>query len=171
MTNPDGKHLSSYSFQIHGYGETGVYGCASMRNWAEGALAIGVVIALGAALFLFTGEPLGAGATNTTEPISFDPAAAARGQVTAETTGCLQCHTADGTPSTGPTWKGLAGSNRPLASGESVTADEAYLRNAIIDPASQVVKGYDAIMPPDYGEALTDQELEDLVAYISSLES
>ena len=142
-----------------------------MRSWAEAALAILVVIALGAALFLFTGESLGAGSSDTTEPIAFDPAAAARGQITAESTGCLQCHTVNGATSTAPTWKGLSGSNRPLASGESVTADEAYLRNAIIDPASQVVKGYDAIMPADYGDALTDEELEALVAYINSLDS
>ena len=142
-----------------------------MRTWAEAVLAIAVVVALGVGLFLFTGESLG-GSTETTEPIAFDPAEAARGQVTAERTGCLQCHTVDGATNTsGPTWKGLAGSNRPLASGESVTADDAYLRAAIIDPAGQVVQGYEAIMPPDYGEALTDEELEDLVAYINSLAS
>ena len=142
-----------------------------MRSWAEAALAILVVVALGVALFLFTGESLGDGTTNSTEPIAFDPAAAARGQITAESTGCLLCHTVDEATSTAPTWKGLSGSKRPLASGESVTADDAYLRIAIIDPASQVVKGYDAIMPPDYRDALTDKELEDLVAYINSLGS
>ena len=142
-----------------------------MRTWAEAVLAIAVVVALGVGLFLFTGESLG-GSTETTEPTAFDSAAAARGQITAESTGCLQCHTVDGATNTsGPTWKGLAGSNRPLASGESVTADDAYLRAAIIDPAGQIVQGYEAIMPPDYGEALTDEELEDLVAYINSLAS
>jgi cytochrome c oxidase subunit 2 len=77
----------------------------------------------------------------------------------------------DGTPGSGPTWKGVAGSSTPLVSGETVIADDAYLANSIVDPGSQVVQGFDNIMPPDYGESLTDQEVSDLVEYIKSLAS
>ena len=50
-------------------------------------------------------------------------------------------------------------------------ADDAYLFGSIVDPANQVVEGYEAIMPPDYGETLTEGEVEDLVEYIRSLGS
>jgi hypothetical protein len=52
-----------------------------------------------------------------------------------------------------------------------VVADDAYLFNSIIAPAEQVVAGFDPIMPPDYGAALTEQEISDLVEYIGSLSS
>lgn len=140
-----------------------------MRSWAEGALAIFVVVAVGGSMFLFAGDSGSDGSTATTVPVVFDQESATRGQVTAESSGCLQCHTVDGTPSSGPTWKGLAGSSRPLTTGESVIADDAYLRNSIIDPASQVIEGFDPIMPPDYGDSLDEQEINDLIAYINSL--
>lgn len=142
-----------------------------MNSWAEGILALVVLLVLGTGLFLFTGEELGDAGPGTTQPVAVDEAAAARGQALAESTGCLACHSVDGTPGSGPTWKGLAGSTRPLASGESVVADDAYLFSSIVAPAEQIVEGYDAIMPPDYSEALTEAEVEDLVEYVKSLAS
>ena len=130
-----------------------------------------VVVALGAGLFLFTGESLGDSTTDTTAPIDFDPDSADRGQILAGSKGCLQCHTIDGTPSQGPTWKGLASSSRPLVSGGSVIADDTYLLNSIVDPSLQVVQGFDAIMPPDYGETLSNDEITDLINYMKSLAS
>ena len=142
-----------------------------MRTWTEGVLAIVVVVALGASLFLFTGESLGNETTDTTAPIDFDADSAARGQLLAESKGCLQCHTVDGIPGSGPTWKGLAESSRPLTTGESVIADDTYLFNSITDPTLQVVQGFDAIMPPDYAETLSGDEITDLINYIKSLAS
>lgn len=142
-----------------------------MTTWSEGLLALMVLISFGTALFLFTGEELGGGTTNTTQPVAIDEGAAARGEILAESTGCLACHTVTGAPGTGPTFRGLAGSSRPLASGETVIADDAYLFASIVAPASQVVEGYEAIMPPDYGDTLTETEVEDLVEYIKSLSS
>lgn len=142
-----------------------------MRNWAEGALALVVLVGLGAALLLFSGETLGEGSTATTAPITVDPDAAVRGEIIANRIGCLACHTINGTPGSGPTWRGLAGSSRPLQSGEVVTADDVYLTNSIVAPGSEVVAGFDNLMPPDYGETLTEQEVGDLVEYIKSLAS
>ena len=140
-----------------------------MRSWAEGALALGLTLVLGGALWLFAGDTGRAGPTGSTSPIAFDAAAAARGQETAAAAGCLACHAIDGTTGTGPTWKGLAGASRPLVSGESVVADDAYLFNSVIDPASQVVQGFDPVMPTTYPETLSETEIDDLVEYIKSL--
>ncbi|HEY4584564.1 MAG TPA: cytochrome c [Acidimicrobiia bacterium] len=140
-----------------------------MRSWAEGALAIAVTLVLGAGLWLFTGEPVGEEPTDTTTPVVVDIEAAARGQVLASETGCLACHTIDGASGVGPTWKGVAGATRPLVSGEQVVADNAYLFNSIVDPPSQVVSGYEPVMPTTYSDQLTEQEINDLVEYIKSL--
>ncbi|HEU0116755.1 MAG TPA: cytochrome c [Thermomicrobiales bacterium] len=81
---------------------------------------------------------------------------------------CLVCHTTDGRPLVGPTWKGLAGSTVELQDGTKVVADDAYLHQSIVDPMKQVVKGYPPAMAP-FGKILTEQQIQDLIAYIKSL--
>ncbi len=95
-------------------------------------------------------------------------AAGERGEQVAKENGCTACHTADGGKSTGPTWKDLAGSEVELDGGETVVADDEYLRTAILDPKSQVVAGYPNIMPV-YENQLSDEELDDLIAYLRDL--
>ena len=56
--------------------------------------------------------------------------------------GCQGCHSIDGSKSSGPTFKGLAGSKVQLTNGQTVTADDAYLLDSILDPDKQIVKGY-----------------------------
>jgi mono/diheme cytochrome c family protein len=56
--------------------------------------------------------------------------------------GCLNCHTLDGSPSSGPTFKGLFGSKVKLTNGQTVMADEAYLLESILDPDKEIVQGY-----------------------------
>lgn len=140
-----------------------------MRSWAEGILAIVVVVAMGLGLFISTGESLGGEETGDTVPVEADPDAALRGATLAEGTGCLVCHSVDGTRLSGPTWKGVAGSSRPLQGGETVVADDAYLHSSIVDPSAQLLEGYDDVMPDQYGTQLTAEEINDLVEYIKSL--
>jgi mono/diheme cytochrome c family protein len=56
--------------------------------------------------------------------------------------GCQGCHSLDGSKSTGPTFKGLSGSKVQLTNGKTVTADDKYLLDSIIDPDLDIVKGY-----------------------------
>jgi cytochrome c oxidase subunit 2 len=140
-----------------------------MRSWAEGALALGLTAVLAVALWLFADDATGSESAGSTSPIAFDAEAASRGEATAASAGCLACHAIDGTTGTGPTWKGLAGASRPLTTGESVVADDAYLFNSVVDPVSQVVAGFDPVMPTTYSETLTEDEINDLVDYIKSL--
>jgi cytochrome c oxidase subunit II len=140
-----------------------------MKNWAEGLVALGITLLLGAGLWLFSGRPLSAEPTDSSSPVSFDTEAAARGEALAAATGCLACHNIDESAGTGPGWGGLAGSEVTLVSGETVVADDAYLFNSIVDPLSQVVAGFEAVMPTTYADSLSEAEINDLVEYIKSL--
>jgi cytochrome c oxidase subunit 2 len=92
------------------------------------------------------------------------------GLAIATSTGCTACHSADGSDSVGPTWLGLYGSGRDFEDGDSAPADDAYLRESIIDPPLRVVVGYPGnLMPTLYGDSLSDQEIDQIVAYIESL--
>lgn len=83
--------------------------------------------------------------------------------------GCIGCHRMEG-GGTGPPLQRVYGSQVRLQSGQVVTADEAYIRNSILNPESQVVANYPPVMPSFQGH-VTDEELSQLVAYIKSLGS
>ena len=94
-----------------------------------------------------------------------DATPAERGEVLYTQQGCFACHTVDGTPGTGPTLQGLAGSERVFADGTSAVADDDYLREAIVAPAATIVEGYMALMPATYA-TLEPEEIDALVAFI-----
>jgi cytochrome c oxidase subunit 2 len=79
--------------------------------------------------------------------------------------GCLACHSLDGTPMVGPTWKGIWGRTEVLSDGSSVTVDENYVRESILEPAKKVVKGFQPVMPAFKG-VLSDREIDALLAFI-----
>ena len=62
------------------------------------------------------------------------------------------CHTPDGRAGVGPTWQRIYGSEETLADGTTVTVDDAYIRESILDPNAKIVKGFPPnIMPPNFG--------------------
>ncbi|MGV3530850.1 MAG: c-type cytochrome, partial [Chthoniobacteraceae bacterium] len=65
------------------------------------------------------------------------PASADAGKEIAMRMGCIACHSTNGATEghSGPTWKGLFGAERPHADGSKAKADEAYLEEAILQPA------------------------------------
>lgn len=79
---------------------------------------------------------------------------------------CTACHSLDGTPMTGPTFKGLYGSKRILSDGKTVTADEAYLTESIDNPNAKVVKGFDPVMPP---MPIPPNDVHQIVEYLETL--
>jgi mono/diheme cytochrome c family protein len=91
---------------------------------------------------------------------------AADGRRIAATRGCAGCHGSNGQGGIGPAFVGLAGSQVELDDGTTVTADEAYLRESIVDPSAMRVAGYDQRMPE---VDLSDDELDDVVQYITEL--
>ena len=81
--------------------------------------------------------------------------------------GCASCH-AGGPQQRGAKLEGVFGSTVKLTGGGTVVADDNYIRNSILNPASQVVEGYQPIMPTFKGQ-VTEEQLNALVAYVKSL--
>lgn len=81
---------------------------------------------------------------------------------------CNTCHTIDGAPMVGPTFKNLYGHTVTLEGGSSVTADENYIRRSILEPKAEIVSGFQPVMPT-YQGLLNDRDIDALVAYIKSL--
>lgn len=81
---------------------------------------------------------------------------------------CTQCHRVDDVKLIGPGLKGLWGRQEPMAAGGTVLADEAYIRESILEPNKQIVAGYTPQMPTFKG-IIRDAYLDVLVKYIESL--
>lgn len=78
--------------------------------------------------------------------------------------GCITCH---GTGKA-PPYVGLYGSVVHLEGGQTVVADDAYIRQSILQPSSQIVAGYKPIMPTFQGQ-ISETQILDIIAYIKSL--
>lgn len=91
------------------------------------------------------------------------------GRQYAQKAGCLGCHSIDGPIAIGPSFQGLFGSQRVFEDGSTATADKAYIRNSILNPSAQIVQGFENVMPSDYGERLSEQEIAAIVEYIQTL--
>jgi len=111
----------------------------------------------------------GGGGGGVTVPVT--PAAIAAGKKAAEKYSCTGCHSINGTKSTGPTWKGLAGSTVRLIGGGTTTATDSYLVTIITDPSQLKVAGYDPGVMQEAVPAgeVSDAEAKAIVAYIKSL--
>lgn len=85
---------------------------------------------------------------------------------------CNTCHREGAAtpdlPSRGPTLAGLFGTEVTLVGGDTVTADEGYIRRSILEPQAQVVAGWQPIMPTFKGQ-VTEEQLATLVDYIRTL--
>jgi cytochrome c oxidase subunit 2 len=81
--------------------------------------------------------------------------------------GCATCHRSDA-QGRGPNLQGVYGKPVQLEDGRTVTADENYLRECILDPNSKRVKGFQPIMPTFQG-LVSEEQVNDLVAYIKAI--
>ena len=94
---------------------------------------------------------------------------AAHGEQVARDTGCLACHSSGSQRLVGPGWADLYGSGVALADGSTVRADEAYLKESIVDPDARVVAGFAPHLMPSYAGMLDEAQIAAVVAYIRSL--
>jgi len=80
---------------------------------------------------------------------------------------CATCHLDNG-QGRGPVLKGVYGKPVTLQTGQTVTVDDAYIRESILMPQAKVVAGFQPIMPTFQG-LVTEEQLLQLIAYVKSL--
>ena len=102
------------------------------------------------------------------------PVSAVEGRRLYQLYGCMACHAIEATTVSrlGPSWKGLYGSERSYAKGVlRARADEAYLRESILEPVAKVVTGYERGESgmPSYAGVLTAPQIESLILFIKTL--
>jgi cytochrome c oxidase subunit II len=90
------------------------------------------------------------------------------GQLTFNQAGCTTCHSIDGSTKIGPSLKGAFGRTEQLQAGGSISVDENYLRESILDPQAKIVAGFPPAMPTYRGQ-LSDRRISGLVEYIKTL--
>ncbi|MFC6645856.1 cytochrome c oxidase subunit II [Granulicella cerasi] len=83
--------------------------------------------------------------------------------------GCNACHTGNAA-ARGPNLAGVYGTKLTLANGSQVLVNEAYLRDAILNPSEHITAGYAPIMPTYQGQ-ISEDGLIDLVEYIKNMQS
>jgi cytochrome c oxidase subunit 2 len=82
--------------------------------------------------------------------------------------GCATCHSVDGSRLIGPSFKGLWDSQENLTDGSTVTVDENYIRESILNPAAKIVEGYDNVMS-SYEGRISDDEITNIIEYLKTL--
>jgi len=80
---------------------------------------------------------------------------------------CATCHLENG-QGRGPVLKGAYGKPVTLQTGQTVTVDDAYIRESVLNPQAKVVAGFQPIMPTFQG-LVTEEQLLQLIAYVKSL--
>jgi cytochrome c oxidase subunit II len=82
---------------------------------------------------------------------------------------CNTCHLSNGT-GRAPSLNGVFAAKILFADGTTATADEAYIRESILQPKAKIVAGYQPVMPTFQG-LVTEEQIFNLTAYVKSLQS
>lgn len=91
------------------------------------------------------------------------------GELLYRTRGCSNCHTLDGKPNTGPTFKDVYGSQVPINGMGNVLADDNYIRESILDAQAKIVEGFQSPsqMPPFAGQ-FQPRDIDALIGFLAS---
>jgi cytochrome c oxidase subunit 2 len=82
--------------------------------------------------------------------------------------GCSTCHLTD-QQGRCPVLKGLYNKPVQLANGQTVLADDAYLRESILEPNAKIAAGFEPNIMPNFNGQISEQNVIQLIAYIKSL--
>ena len=111
---------------------------------------------------------------NSSKKTPFDKetqAAVHPGLALLEGNGCIGCHSLDGSPLVGPSYKDMFGRKVKVLEGgtlKEVITDEAYLKKAIEEPDVQVVEGYTPGMMAPYKDVLKPEEIDTIIDYFKT---
>jgi mono/diheme cytochrome c family protein len=76
---------------------------------------------------------------------------------------CATCHSLDGTDLVGPSFEGLGERAGERVAGLSA---EEYIRQSILTPSAYVVPGFASTMPQTYSRTLSEEDIENLIAFV-----
>ena len=149
-------------------------GSPAMPTWSDafdGPLREDQIRAVAA--FIINFEPYALGEVVAPTPLAplvdlSDPVALGRATFTEAT--CFACHTVSGLSEgiIGPALDGIASRAGDRVSGLSA---EEYIRESILNPNAFMVEGFaEGIMLPNFGETLSEEQIDSLVAFLLTLE-
>ncbi len=111
--------------------------------------------------------------TTAVTTVSEGSAPGAEGLAILKNRGCNACHTSDGSKLVGPSYLNLLfeGKHIVVRDGKEVevTVDEAYIKNSIYDPNSEITKGYPKGLMQSYKGVVTEDEIAKIIEYLKSL--
>ncbi len=85
---------------------------------------------------------------------------------------CSRCNSTDGAKLIGPTLKALWGRDEMLirrGERETITVDDAYVRESILEPQAAIVQGYEEVPMTNFAEVRTTKQIDLLIACLKSL--
>jgi cytochrome c oxidase subunit 2 len=83
---------------------------------------------------------------------------------------CKSCHSIDGSVGTGPSWFGIFNEEVVLADGTKFPASEEYILESILKPNAKIVKGFvPNLMPQNFGEQLSERQIQDVIEFMRSV--
>ncbi|WKZ57839.1 MAG: cytochrome c oxidase subunit II [Bdellovibrionota bacterium] len=93
-----------------------------------------------------------------------------RGRAAYNKHGCNACHSLDGSRLVGPSFLKAYGREGTYDSGKKYAVDHEYIRQSIYEPNAHIVDSYPPNLMPNYTDQVSAQELDDLIAFIRSLD-
>jgi cytochrome c oxidase subunit II len=96
----------------------------------------------------------------------------AEGEAIMRAQGCFACHTNDGSKLIGPSYLNLFGEEQVvLRAGKefTVTVDDEYVKKSILDPNSEITKGFPAGLMQSYRNTLSDADIQKIIEYLKTL--
>ncbi len=131
-----------------------------MRRAVPG-IAVGLVLLAGCG-----GSKPGVG--SVPQATAADPVAAGRQVFTSASAGCSGCHELAAAGSSGTTGPNLDTHLRPDAEAAGKEL-EPFVYESIVSPNAYIAQGYPRdVMPRDFGDRLGDEQLAELVAFVSA---
>jgi cytochrome c5 len=137
------------------------------------ALGLVLVVPLLLIVGLTTGEVSAPSATTATPTPGASAASSSGGQASQSQLvaegkqlfgqNCAMCH--DGQSGVGPPFSGMIDRADTRVQGESA---QQYIHQSIVDPSAYVVPGYPDVMPKDFAQKFSSDQISALVAYITA---
>lgn len=82
--------------------------------------------------------------------------------------GCVACHSLDGSPKVGPSFKGIFGRTTVLDDGTELKVDENYIRESVVDPGAKTVKGFPKGVMPSFQGQLSEEDMTAIIEFLKN---